>query len=89
MVDPDHAFAQPTDLTHLVTDEHNGATALGDLAHSSKTLFLELQIAHGQHLVYQQNFGLKLSSDGEGQAHLHARAEMFERRVDELLHLGE
>src|SRR5882762_4678869 len=88
-VDPNHSFAQPPDLTHLVTYEHNGATALGDLTHFPYALFLELQITHGQHFVHQQNFRLELSSHGEGQTHLHARAEMLERRIDELINLGE
>src|SRR6267143_929589 len=88
-VDPDHSFAQSPDLTHLVTYEHNGATALGDLAHFPKTFFLKLKIAHRQHLVHQQNFGLELSSHGEGQTHLHAGAEMLERRINEFIHLGE
>src|SRR5882672_11820727 len=88
-VDPNHSFAKPPDLTHLVTYEHNGATALGDLAHFPNALFLELQIAHRQHLVHQENFRLELSSHGEGQAHLHARAEMLERRIDEFINLRE
>src|SRR5882762_3733352 len=88
-VDPDHSFAQPPDLTHLVTYEHNGTTALGNLAHFPKAFLLELQIAYGQHLVHQQNFGFELSSHGEGQTHLHARAEMLERRIDEFIHVGE
>src|SRR6267378_6962117 len=88
-VDPDHSFAQPPDLTHLVTYEHNGTTALGNLAHFPKAFLLELQIAYGQHLVHQQNLGLELSSHGEGQSHLHARAEMLERRINEFIHLGE
>ena len=72
IVDPDDAVAQAADLIELMGDEDDGAAGAGDVAHFAKTLFLEIDIAHGQDLIHQKNFRLEMGGDGKGQPHVHA-----------------
>src|ERR1700733_7970141 len=88
-VEPIYALAKAANLIHLVADEDNRTTAVGHLLHLTEALLLELEVADGQYLVYEQNFGLEMSGNGERQAHLHPGAEMLERCFDKALDIRE
>ena len=62
---------------------------LRDVLHLAQALLLELRIAHGQHLVHDEDFRFQVGGHGEGQAHVHAGGVAFDRGVDELLDFGE
>ena len=53
------------------------------LAHLSQAFLLELGVADGQDLVDEQDLGLQVRGDGEGQAHIHARGITLDWRVEE------
>ena len=57
--------------------------------HFAEAFLLKLKVADGQHFVHKQNLRLQMRGDGKGQPHLHAGAEMFERRVDKALDFRE
>ena len=57
--------------------------------HLPEALLLECIVANGQHLVDDQDLRLEVSGDGEGQPHVHPRGVALDRRVEELLDLGE
>ncbi len=42
------------------------------IAHLAQALFLELGIAHRQHLIHDQDLRVQVGSHGKGQAHVHA-----------------
>ena len=62
---------------------------VGDVLHLAEALLLELGVADGEHLVDDQDLRLEVRGDGEGQAHVHAAGVALDRRVEELLDLGE
>ena len=59
------------------------------VAHLAQALLLERRVADRQHLVHQQDLRLQVRGDGEGQPHVHAARVALDRRVEELLDLGE
>ena len=56
--------------------------------HSSQALFLEIDIADGQHLVDDQDLRLQMRGNSKGEPHIHARAVALDRRVEKFLDLG-
>ena len=46
-------------------------------------------VADREDLVDDQDLGLEMGGHGEGQAHVHAAGVALDRRVEELLDLGE
>ena len=62
---------------------------LGHVAHLAEALLLELGVADRQHLVDDQDFRLQVRGHGERQPHVHAAGIVLDRRVEELLDLGE
>jgi hypothetical protein len=81
------AVGQRGDGGHVVADEKDrAALALGDVLHFAEALFLELGIAHGEHLINDEDLRLQVRGDGEGEADVHAAGVMLDRRVEE--HLG-
>ena len=46
-------------------------------------------VADGKDFVDQQDLGVQVSGNGEGKSHVHAAGIALDRRVDELLDLGE
>jgi hypothetical protein len=82
---PEHqdAMAQAADRRHVVADEEDGAAAAGDILHRAEAFALERDVAHGEDLVDQQDFGPQMGGDGEGEAHLHAGAVALDGRVHE------
>ena len=62
---------------------------LRHVAHLAEALALERGVADGQHLVDDQDLRLEVRRDGEGEPHVHAARVALDRRVEELLDLGE
>ena len=71
-----------------MTDEDDGAALPTALTKHVGALALEALIAHCQHLVDQQDVGLGLYRDGEGESHEHARREVAQLHVHETVELG-
>ena len=57
--------------------------------HLAQAFLLERRVADGQHLVDDQDLRLEVRRHGEGQPHVHAAGVALDRRVEELLDLGE
>src|SRR5689334_7818107 len=71
-----------------MADEQDGPPAARDLTHLAKTLLLELRVADRQHLVDDQNLGLEMRGNREGQPDVHPAAVALDRRVEKLLGAG-
>ena len=74
---------------HVVGDEHDRPAAAPHLAEDVRALLLEGRVADGQHLVDQQDVGVRLDHHREGEPHQHPRRVVLQLQVDELLELGE
>jgi len=72
-----------------VAHEQDGAAGAGDLVHLAQALALELEVAHGQDLVDEEDLRVEVRGHREGQAHVHAARVALDRRVDEGLHARE
>ena len=83
------AIAQLGDGAHVMADVQHRAAVPGHVAHLIDALLLKRQIAHGQHLVADQQVGGEMRRHREGELDVHARRIALDRRVDELLDLGE
>jgi len=88
-INPHHAVAETAHLVHLVTDKDDGAAFAGDIAHFAETFFLEIDVADGEHFIDEEDFGLEMGGDGEGQADVHAGGVVLDGSVDEFFELGE
>ncbi len=80
-----YAVAQVADLVGGVADQDDRAALcleLGDLVHA---LALERLVADGEDLVDQQEVGVDVHGDGEGEPHVHARTVELDLGVDERL----
>ena len=84
------ARAQRRHRGEVVADEQHGAPlALPHLAHLPQALVLERLIADGQHFVHQQDVGVEMRRDGEGEPHRHPARVALDRHVEERLDAGE
>ena len=63
--------------------------AIQQLADASLGLVDERDVAHAQALVDQENLGVDLGGDGEGQPHVHAAGVVLQRQVREVAKPGE
>ena len=63
--------------------------SLRDALHAVEALLLEGDVADGEHLVDDQDLGLEVRRDGEGETQLHAARVALHRRVDEGPDVGE
>ena len=88
-VDLDGARAEAAHRGHVVADEEDGAPRTRDLLHLPEALALEGDVADREHLVDEQDLRVEVRRDGEGQAHVHAARVALDRRVEELVDLGE
>jgi hypothetical protein len=74
----------------VVADEkHRAAIGAGDRSHLAEALLLEFRVADREYLVDDQNLGLEMRGDGEGQSDVHAAAEALDGCVEKLLDFGE
>src|SRR5882762_1911252 len=46
-VNPERTWAETRNRTHVVTDEHDGASAPGHVSHFSEAFLLKSEVAHG------------------------------------------
>ena len=89
VIDPDDAVAEAANLIELVGDEDDGAAGAGDVAHFAEAFFLEVDVADGEDFVDEEDFGLEVGGDGEGEADVHAAGVVFDGGVDEFFEFGE
>src|SRR5579862_864312 len=85
-VEPDGARTEPPNLTHMVAYEDDGAAMARYVAHFTQALFLKGDITHRQDFIDKQNFRLEMGGHSEGETHLHAAAEVFQRSIEEALY---
>src|SRR5215831_10760409 len=66
-------------------NKKNRAATLPHVLHAIEAFSLEAGVADGEHLIDQQYLRLEVSSDREGEAHVHAAAVTLHRGIQELL----
>src|SRR5258707_5943061 len=88
-IDPDDAVAETSNLIELMGDEDDGTAGVRHVAHFAQAFLLEVDVADGEHFVYQKNLRLEVGGNAEGEADIHTRGVMFDRSVDEFLDFGE
>ena len=88
-VEQDRPVAEPRDRLHVVRDEEHRPAGGAEVLHPPEAAPLELGVAHGQHLVDEQDLGLEVRGDREREPHVHAARVALHGRVDELLDAGE
>ena len=88
-IQPQRLVAEPLDEAERMGDQQNGLAAALELAELVEALVGEAFVAHGQHFVHQQHVRIDVNRHGEPEPHVHARRVGLDRRVDEVLHLGE
>jgi hypothetical protein len=67
----------------LTNRMHRAAVVRGVVLHLAEALLLEGGVAHGQHLVDDEDLRLEVRRHGEGQPHVHAAGVALHRRVEE------
>ena len=82
-------MAEAVERAHVVGYEHDRASAVAHLVEDVKALLLEGGVADGQDLVDEQNLGVDLDRDGEGEPDVHAGGVVLELELLELAQLGE
>ena len=70
-------------------DEQDRLAAAAELGELVEALVREALVADREHLVDQQHVRDRRDRDGEAEPHVHARRVRLDRRVDEVLQLGE
>src|SRR4029079_19389303 len=88
-VEQDGAVAELRDGLHVVGDEQDGAPGVSEVLHAPQAPCLELGVTHGEHLVHEQDLGLEMRGNREGETDVHAARVPLDRRVDEPLDPGE
>src|SRR3954451_182497 len=85
----DHPAAQGLDHGHVVTDEEDGPPLRSDLADLPEALPLERKVAHGEHLVDEQDLGLQMRGYRKCEPDRHTTRVALDRSVQERANLGE
>ena len=68
---------------HIMTHEEDRAPLPArDVLHLADGFLLELGIADGQNLIYNQNLGLQMGCNGKAKANGHTRGIALDRGVD-------
>ena len=88
-LEPQRAPAQRLDRDQVVTHEQHGAVLPRHIADLAEAFLLERRIADRQDLVDEQDLGLEMRGNGEGQPKIHPARVALHRRVDESFDLGE
>ena len=89
VVQPERAVADGLHVGHRVRDEQNGDAARAQLVHLAHAALAEINVAHGQGFIHQQDFRIHVDGHGERQPHHHAARVSLDRLVDELADFGE
>src|SRR5918993_2947111 len=88
VVDPHRALAQPRQLAGRVADEEQRAGA-AEIVDPVDALLLEGEVAHRQRFVDDEDLGVDVRADGEGEPHAHADRIELQRLVHEGADAGE
>ena len=88
-IEPQRLVAEALDQAERMRDEQDRLAAALELGELVQALVREALVADGENLVDQQHVGIDVDRDRESEPHVHARRVGLDRRVDELLHLGE
>src|SRR3989304_5663126 len=87
---PERTSPPPALAFRTVSDSKRRAPLLArHLAHLAEALPLERRVAHGEDFVHDENLGVQVRGDREGEPHVHPAAVALDRRVEELLDLRE
>jgi hypothetical protein len=76
-------------LREVVGDHDDGDALLLQAGNVVVALLLEAEVAHGEDLIDEQQFGFEEGRDREPEAHVHAGRVGAHRLVNELLEAGE
>jgi hypothetical protein len=82
-------MTEARDRSHVVRDEDDRPPLLAHPVEHVEALLLEGGVADREHLVDQQDVGVDLDRDREGQPYVHPRGVVLQLEVLELLELGE
>ena len=86
----DAVGAEGLDGGHGVGDEEDSAAAaVGDILHFADALALELGIADREDFIDNEDFGVEVGGDGEGESDAHAGGVAFDGGVEEFFDFGE
>jgi len=88
LVQQDRAGAHPSDGRHIVGHQNHRPPMLPHVLHLPHAFLLEPDVAHGQHLVDDQDIRVHVREDREPQPDIHPAGVMLHRRIDELFHFG-
>jgi hypothetical protein len=83
------AVAEALDRTHVMSDEHDRPSLLFQPRELVEALLLKGGVPDREDLVDQDDLGLDLDRDGEGEPDLHTRGVVLQLQVHELLELRE
>src|ERR1019366_471561 len=89
LVEPERPISQRLHVGHVVRNVNDGDAAgaqFVDLAHAALP---EINVAHRQSLVHDENVGVQMHGHGERQTHYHAAGVSLDRLVDVGADLGE
>jgi hypothetical protein len=68
---------------------HDGSAVLGNGTQLAEALALEVLVADCQHSIHDENLGVQVRGDSEGQPHVHAAGVPLDRGVEERRDTGE
>ena len=88
-VEPQRLVAEVLDQVQRVRDQQDRLVAAAELGELVQALHGEALVADRQHFVDQQHVGIDVDRHREAEPHVHARRVGLDRRVDEVLQLGE
>ncbi len=89
VVQPEGAVADGFDVGHGMADEEDGYSTGAELADLAHGALAKAGVADGERLIDEQNFGVNVNGDGEGQPDDHATGVGFDRLIDEIANIGE
>jgi adenylyl-sulfate kinase len=89
LVEPHGPLTDLRDLRQGVRDEEKRLPPLPEMRHPLVAFAAKALVPDGQDLVHEEDVGIDLGGDGEGQAGRHAGGVSPDRGVEEGLHLGE
>ncbi len=89
VVQPHRAIAESLHVAGGVRHEENGDSAGAQFVNLAHAALAEVNVADGEGFVHQQNLGIEMDGDREGEPHDHAAGIGLDRLVDEVADLGE
>ena len=89
VVEPQGAVADGFHVADRMGNEQNRDAARAQFMHLAHAALAEIDIAHRQSFVHQQDLRVHVDGDGKGQAHHHAAGVRLHRLVDKIADLRE